>query len=186
MMKRKLKESIDISPNDLDSVINELIKMNLLNDEKYAENRIKSLKSSFVSKNSTIKKLRQEGISQEIIDRQYTLEVDEQLKIAKKRASKYQLSTKGKSLKLKKQFIMNKLLNDGFSQEIALEALNSLDFSYEVLYETDSLRLQAQKAYIKYHRKYNGSELRNKIYIYLANKGFEQEKIYALINEMEF
>ena len=81
---------------------------------------------------------------------------------------------------------MNKLLNDGFSQEIALEALNSLDFSYEVLYETDSLRLQAQKAYIKYHRKYNGSELRNKIYIYLANKGFEQEKIYALINEMEF
>lgn len=186
MMKRKLKESIDISPNDLDSVINELIKMNLLNDEKYAENRINSLKSSFVSKNSTIKKLRQEGISQEIIDRQYTLEVDEQLKIAKKRASKYQLSTKGKSLKLKKQFIMNKLLNDGFSQEIALEALNSLDFSYEVLYETDSLRLQAQKAYIKYHRKYNGSELRNKIYIYLANKGFEQEKIYALINEMEF
>lgn len=186
MMKRKLKESIDISETDLNHVIDQLIKMNLLNDEKYAENRIKSLKASFVSKNSTIKKLRAEGISQEIIDSQYTEEVDEQLKIAKKRAEKYQLSTKGKSLKLKKEYIVNKLLNDGFSLEIAKEALNSLDFSYEVLYETDVLRLHAQKAYIKYHRKYSGSSLRNKIYIYLANKGFEQEKIYALINEMEF
>ena len=186
IMKRKLSESLDISSDDLNAVISELQKMNLLNDEKYAENRINSLKASFVSKNTTIKKLRAEGISQEIIDRQYTEEIDEQLKIAKKRASKYQLSTKGKSLKLKKQYIINKLINDGFSKEVAQEALKSLDFSYEVLYEVDTLRLQAQKAYIKYHRKYDGTALRNKVFIYLSNKGFEQETIYAVINEMEF
>ena len=131
-------------------------------------------------------KLRSEGISNEIISSLYNEQQDEELKIAKKRASRYQLSTKGKSLNYKKQLIFSKLKNDGFSNEICNEAIDSLDFSYEILYEADTLRLESQKAYLKYHNKYEGSQLRNKIYIYLANKGFEQEKIYAVINEMEF
>lgn len=186
MMKRKLKEKIDINDEDLEKVITELLNMNLLNDEKYAENRINSLKASFVPKNTLIRKLRNEGISNEVITSLYNEQEDEELKIAKKRASKYQLSTKGKSLNYKKQLIFSKLKNDGFSNEICREALDSLDFSYEILYEADTLRLEAQKAYLKYHNKFEGSQLRNKIYIYLANKGFEQEKIYAVINEMEF
>ena len=186
MMKTKLKQKISISDEELNRVIEELQHINLLSDEKYAENRISSLKASFVPKNTLIRKLRSEGISNEIISSLYNEQQDEELKIAKKRASRYQLSTKGKSLNYKKQLIFSKLKNDGFSNEICNEAIDSLDFSYEILYEADTLRLESQKAYLKYHNKYEGSQLRNKIYIYLANKGFEQEKIYAVINEMEF
>lgn len=186
MMKTKLKQKISISDEELNRVIEELQHINLLSDEKYAENRISSLKASFVPKNTLIRKLRSEGISNEIISSLYNEQQDEELKIAKKRASRYQLSTRGKSLNYKKQLIFSKLKNDGFSNEICNEAIDSLDFSYEILYEADTLRLESQKAYLKYHNKYEGSQLRNKIYIYLANKGFEQEKIYAVINEMEF
>ena len=80
---------------------------------------------------------------------------------------------------------MSKLLNDGFEYNICKEAIASLDFSTSLLQEKEIIRKEANKALKKYSRKYSGTDLRNRIYISLANKGFGYDDIYALINEME-
>ena len=53
------------------------------------------------------------------------------------------------------------------------------------LQEKEIIRKEANKALKKYSRKYTGTDLRNHIYLSLANKGFGYDDIYALINEME-
>ena len=51
--------------------------------------------------------------------------------------------------------------------------------------EKDILRKEANKAKKKYEKKYEGSELRNRVYLSLVAKGFGYDNIYAIINEME-
>lgn len=94
-------------------------------------------------------------------------------------------SVNNKSLNAKKSTILAKLLNDGFNYQMAKQALATLDFSNSVLQEKELIRKEANKALKRYEKKYKDTELRNKVYLALASRGFESDDIYALINEME-
>ncbi len=94
-------------------------------------------------------------------------------------------SITNKSYNAKKTAIMAKLLNDGFDYNLAKQVMNTLDFSNSMLQEKELIRKEASKALKKYEKKFQDTELRNKIYLYLASKGFVSDDIYALINEME-
>lgn len=180
-----LQKKFSLSDLEAIQIINKLKELNLINDEKYTISRISILKESLLSKKAIFSKLVKEGISKDLIDRLYIDDQDDILK-ARKKALKYQDSIKGKSINNKKQSILVKLINDGFAIDDAKTVVGELDFSKEMLKETDLLKAEAQKAYNKYSNKYEGYELRNHIFNSLASKGFSLESIYAVINEMEY
>lgn len=185
-MKTSLKRKYDLSEEELNILINKLKENGLLDDEKYAMNRINYLSSTLLSLKAIRQKLISEGINKGIINKYLIEDVDEELEKVKRKASKYLLTIRGKSVNAKKQTILVKLVNDGFNSDTAKRAIEELDFSKDALLEDDLLKLEAEKAYLKYRKKYEGYELRNRIYNYLANKGFNLEAIYAVINEMEY
>ena len=184
-MRDYLKYKYDLNDYMLDIIINKLCEKHLLDDYRYATSKINSFRANFYSRKNMINKLEKSGISKEIIDKCLANEEDNELNNALKLANKYLNSIKNKSLSAKKKAIIAKLLNAGFSYDVANEALSYLDFSDSVLEENDILRKEASKALKKYERKYKGTDLRNKIYMSLASKGFSYDNIYALINEME-
>lgn len=183
-MADSLKQKYNLTNYQIDLVITKLKKANLLNDQIYTSSKIDLFKDSLLSKKAIYSKLIKDGIDKEIIDKYY-VEQDEFDKAFKK-ASKYQASIKNKSLNLKKQTIVSKLVNDGFSLEDAKLAINKLNFKDEIESEDDVLRKHVQKAYNRYHNKYEGYELKNHIYNYLASKGFNLDSINKVINEMEY
>ena len=184
-MKDYLNDKFDLEKEKIDELIQRLIDYNLLDDKRFAINKTNSFNASFLSTRAIKTKLKKLGIDNNIIEEVVTNNVDEELLKAEERAQKYLKMAKNKSLNHKKQTIYTKLLNDGFASDIAKEAMNILDFSSSVLMEKDILRKEANKAKKKYEKKYEGSELRNRVYLSLVAKGFGYDNIYAIINEME-
>ena len=181
-----ISKKYELSKSELDEIIKKLENSNLLNDENYTISRLSILKESLMSKRAIFKKLLKEGISKDLLEKLYTgLDEDESFK-ARKKAFKYQQTIKHKSLNAKKQAILTRLINDGFSYDLSKEAVNELDFKNEILEESELIKTEAQKAYNKYKKKYKDYELRNHIYSYLVQKGFKEENIYAAINEMGY
>ena len=138
------------------------------------------------SRRHIINTLKKNGISLEIIDDVVKLDNDAEFKKALKIATKYQNSIKDKSLNVKKQYIIKKVVNEGFDYQIALKVLESLDFSYEVYNEKTILSKETDKLYKRLSKKYSGTELRNRMYYSLISKGFSSETVYAILNEKEW
>ena len=185
-IKDAISRKFEINNDDLNSVIKKLTDANLLNDETYTITRLSILKESLLSKKAIFKKLIKEGVNKSLLEELYTGSNEDEVFKAKKKALKYQSTIKHKSLNAKKQAILTKLMNDGFSYDLSKEALNELDFKNELLEESELIKSEAQKAYNKYKKKYKDYELRNHIYSNLAAKGFKEENIYEVINEMGY
>ena len=166
-------------------IIDLLIEKGLLDDYRYALSKVTSFKANFYSRRKMSQKLIQAGINQETINNVLVDEKDNDLLACKKKAEKYLRSITNKSYNAKKTAIMAKLLNDGFDYELSKQAMSTLDFSNSILQEKELIRKEANKALKKYERKFKDTQLRNKVYLYLASKGFVSDDIYALINEME-
>lgn len=185
-MKDSLKNKYELTNYQIDCVIEKLKSNGLLNDSKYTLSRINFFKEILMSKRAIFNKLIKEGISKELIQELYVEDFENEFKNCERKALKYQETVRGKSLNAKKQTILSKLVNDGFNIEDAKTVVSKLDFAKEILIEDDLLKVEAQKAYNRYRKKYDGYELRNHVFNYLANKGFNLESIYTVINEMEY
>lgn len=185
MMYSYLYRKYQLDRDRASLIIDELIENGLLDDFQYASAKVNSLRANLYSKKKMALKLAHDGVDDEIINRVLIMQTNNELASAIKKANKYLNTITNKSFNAKKTAIMSKLLNDGFEYNVCKEAMSALDFSTCVLQEKEIIRKEANKALKKYSRKYSGTDLRNHIYLSLANKGFGYDDIYALINEME-
>ena len=185
MMYSYLYRKYQLDRDRASLIIDELIENGLLDDFQYASAKVNSLRANLYSKKKMALKLAHDGVCDEVIDRVLSIQDNNELASAIKKANKYLNTITNKSFNAKKTAIMSKLLNDGFEYNVCKEAMSALDFSTCVLQEKEIIRKEANKALKKYSRKYSGTDLRNHIYLSLANKGFSYDDIYALINEME-
>lgn len=184
-IKDYLYRKYQLNETETIEIINKLNEYGLLDDYRYALNKVSSFQNSFTSNRATKQKLKKLGISDEIIEKAVKDNDDLELNNAKHMANKYLKTIKNKSLSMKKQLIYSKLINSGFSIDVTNEAMSVLDFSESVVMEKEILLKEALKAKKKYEKKYEGTELRNRVYLSLVSKGFNYDNIYAIINEME-
>lgn len=181
-----LLNNFELPIEEVNGIIDRLEEKGLLDDYKYAINKCDSLERKLFSRRHIINTLKKNGISLEIIDDVVKLDNDAEFKKALKIATKYQNSIKDKSLNVKKQYIIKKVVNEGFDYQIAIKVLESLDFSYEVYNEKTILSKETDKLYKRLSKKYSGTELRNRMYYSLISKGFSSETVYAILNEKEW
>lgn len=184
-IKDYLYSKYELTEEEVNEIINKLNEYDLLDDYRFALNKVSSFQNNFYSTKAMKQKLRKLGISDEIIEKAVKDKDDLELTNAKHMANKYLKTIKNKSLNMKKQLIYSKLINSGFSSEVVNEAMSVLDFSESVVMEKEILLKEAIKAKKKYEKKYEGTELRNRVYLSLVSKGFSYDNIYAIINEME-
>lgn len=177
------KFSLPIS--DINKIIDKLVERSLLNDYKYALNKLASWQASLYSQKKMINKLRDDGVAIEIINKCLNQSESSESQKAYKLAFKYQQTIRNKSVLVTKNSIIQKLLRSGFTYDVVKEAVSLLDFSKEEMLEQDVLRLEAEKVCKRLQKKYQGTLLRNHLFVALAAKGFRSEAIFALINEME-
>ena len=158
----------------IDSIIDRLKEYKLLDDEKYCINKINYYNNSSLSTKQIKLKLKNDGISEELIKQH--LNTNDEMEYAKalKIASKYS-NVKSKSTSALKQSVLTKLVGNGFSYEISKRAVDSLIINNKN--ELELLRKEYDKALRKYEKKYDNYDLRNHIYAYLINKGFRSDDI---------
>ncbi|MDO4940205.1 MAG: RecX family transcriptional regulator [Erysipelotrichaceae bacterium] len=170
-----LKTKFKLDVNQIDNILNKLIQYNLIDDNRYCINRINYLNSSLYSYKNIKAKLLKEGITEDIINTNLSLDKDNELNKAIQLANKYIRTINNKSFYAKKQSIMNKLVSNGYNYDIVNDVVDKLEFTIDN--EEELLKKQYSKAYSKYSKKYSDYDLSKRIISSLLSKGFKIEDI---------
>lgn len=171
-----------------DEVIEKLKDMNLLNDLELAK--------SYVRTSANINRKGPRNIQNELF-RKYGVDENMQLDALEEYPADQQLenaihlgnkkikqSKKNSSFDTKnkvKQFLMQK----GYDKDIIDEAIDLLDYEKSEDEEWEALLKQANKAWRRYSRKFQGNERNQKVKTNLYQKGFPGNLINQYIEEME-
>ena len=174
-LKRKLNS------DEVNKIIDKLIQYNLLDDEKYCIERINYLNEQLFSIKQIKNKIKNEGISNELIEKYIVSDSNKEYEKINKLVNKYLNTIKNKSLNAKKQLILNKVVNLGFNYDDVKMAIDSLNIKVDNEYEL--LKKEYLKIKNKYQRKYESYDLKYRISGYLMNKGFKLEDINKVMEE---
>ena len=172
----------ELNEDDINNIINKLIDYNLLNDDDYCINRINSLNNNNHSYDDIKYRLIKDGIDIDIIEKYLYYDNKNEYDKALNLFNKYNKTITNKSLKLKKQNILQKLINSGFHYDLAKNIIDNNDVFVEN--ELELLKKQYLSLYNRYSKKYDAYELRNRIYNNLLSKGYKTDDIKSVMEEL--
>ena len=179
-MYLKLKNKED-NHQAIIKVINKLKESDLLDDQAYMEDLIAWDDERKFGQNKIIEHLRREGIPDSVIAKAHFSRSNE-LKKAKGLIPKLESKYRRYATENRKKHIYQALLAQGFDYEVAKAALNDVkeDKPKE---EQAKLLNDLKKIKSRYSKKYEGYELRQKIYTALASKGYKHSDIKLVMEK---
>lgn len=179
-MRRYLKIEHQLDELDCENLIDVLKQKGYLNDQKFIEAKLDSVKYSLYGKAKIKRKLLSKGLDEDLIDEALSHYDDSQESLkAYNVALKLMKSIKGKSISMTKLTIIRKLIESGFSRDVASSAVEELDFTNEN--EEEALNKTLKKAYQLYAKE-ERNQRNYKIVRYCMQKGFAKEDI---MNKLE-
>lgn len=172
--KDKNKESVQL-------VINRLKENDLLDDKALMEDLIAWDNERLFGKNKIIKHLKNQGIPESLINKVYFGPSNE-LKKAKRLIPKLNKKYSRYAFNNMKKHVYQALLAQGFTSEVAYEAIESIKDS-NPKEEKSKLLNDYKKIKKRYEMKYDGYQLKQKIYAALINKGYKSSEIRKVLED---
>ena len=174
----KYISSLNASEIDKKNTIKKLKEIGYINDYNYAYSYTQDRINLSTDGPLKIRKsLEENDIKEEIID-EVINSIDRKIILDK---IKKLIEKKSKNSKytgyILKQKITSDLIYLGYSKELILEVIDSLE-----LKNSASISKEYEKLYKKISQKYDGSELKNKIKTKLYQKGFSIDEINHILN----
>jgi 1,2-diacylglycerol 3-alpha-glucosyltransferase len=174
-MRRYFISECQLDELDCENLILSLEKKGYLNDQKYVESKMMSVSFSLMGKEKIRRKLSTKGLDENLIQEALSqFDDQEESQKAKTVALKLMNTIKGKSISMKKLTIFRKLIDSGFSKDIATDAIEGLDFTEEN--EAEALMKTVRKANNLYAKE-EPEQRQYKIVRYCMQKGFKKEDI---------
>jgi regulatory protein len=174
----------------IERAIKELTELRLINDDAYAESFVRGRVLAEKYGPYTIQqKLLQKGIARDLIQQKLTEVYPEEQQIASatKLAKKLaQAKFDRLPLKMLKLKIQQSLVSKGFSFSIAAIALDELALEADEENEQSLVSQEADKAYNRFSKRYEGYELKQRVSQALARKGFDWDDISATLRNFDF
>ncbi|VTS18202.1 regulatory protein RecX [Streptococcus porcinus] len=173
----------EIDKITIDQIINDLEENNWINDTKYIEAYLRqNILSGDRGPHVLKQKLLQKGISPSLIDQHLTNYDYSPLveKLVKKLLSKYQGKLPEKALKDK---ITQSIITKGFSYDLAKSALGHLELEQDQELSNHLLTKELTKQHRKFSKKWDGYELRQRLFQALYRKGFDSDAINQALRE---
>ena len=166
------------------SVISKLKENDLLDDKAYMEDLIAWDEERGFGKNKIIKHLKDQGIADSTISKAHFSRSNE-LKKAKGLVPKLERKYIRYAFNNKKKHVYQALLGQGFDYEVAKEAVELVKGDSPRL-EKEKLINDYKKALLRLENKYEGYQLKQKVYAYLFNKGYKYEDIKKVLDVEDF
>ena len=166
------------------SVINKLKENDLLDDKAYMEDLIAWDDERGFGKNKTIKHLKDQGIPDNLITKAHFSHSNE-LKKAKGLVPKLDRKYLRYAFNNKKKHVYQALLAQGFDYDVAKEATELVKGDSPRL-EKEKLINDYKKVYRRFENKYEGYQLKQKIYAALISKGYKGKDIRLILEEYDY
>ena len=185
--ERKMYDKLKAKEEDkkaIWAVINKLKSNGLLDDEAYMLDLIKWDDQRKFGKSKIIKHLKDQGIPDNIISKAKFSSSNE-LKKAKVLLPKLDKKYSRYAYESKKKHIYQAYLSQGFNHDIAREVVNDLKKQNNKV-EQDLLKKDYEKIKNRYEKKYEGYQLKQKIYAALINKGYKYQEIRKILEDFTY
>ena len=184
-LRQYLKNQRVLEEAEIEQILTDLTHKGYLNDYQYMMNKIEKMQYSLKSKGKIIQSLVDKGVSHEEVARALDNYDDSQESAkAVKLAEKLKSTVKDKSLSMKRKVIAQKLVRQGFESNVAYHASEAVEFEDED--DKNALQKTMMKAIRTNQRKYQGTQLRNRVIHACIKKGFKSSDVLSLIDEMEW
>ncbi len=181
-----LTQNTDCDIHIINRIVEKLEKKGYINDERFCEDQINSLKAALNGKDKIIRTLTKKGIPYEMIEEKLTERKDDEEENAYAYANKILSSCKNDSVKKTQNYVYTRLISRGYRYDLASKVSNKLDYTNIETKELDNLYKCVTKAKKRYERKYQGNDLRNHVFRYCMAQGYSTEDIYVTMDEMEW
>ena len=184
--ERKLIEKLkakDDNWNAIKGVIAKLKENDLLDDKALMEDLIIWDDERKFGKNKTIKHLKDQGIPDNIIAKAHFSNSNE-LKKAKSLLPKLDKKYAKYAYESKKKHIFNALISQGYEIDIARQVIGDTKKDNPKK-EKEKLTNDFIKIKRRYENKYDGYELKKRIYAALVNKGYRHSEIKTVLEDYQ-
>lgn len=180
VMREKLYAK-ETSVENTNKIINILKKNDLIDDNALCYDLIEYFNEKNYGKNKIVNELLDKGIFMETI-KKYSFPASKEKAKAKNQVIKLEKKYQKLSYENKRKHIYNSLLSLGFDNDIANQALvNIKEFNQKD--ESEKLNKDFEKIYRRLSSRYEGKELREKLYVSLRNKGYRNNDAKRIIGE---
>ncbi len=171
---------LGLSIDEAQAIVKALEESHLLDDEQYAYDKAQVWHSYGQSSCQIENKLKKAGVQQEYIDQACAC-LDEKVELnnALQVAQRLKSTVKGQSNRLKRQSIINKLINKGYSMDVAKQAGEQIELDDD---EEQALSMTIKKAY-RLYASYEGKKKKEKIRLYCLRKGFYSSQIDEMMEK---
>ena len=178
----KIREKLylkEATKEDVDLVVISLKKAHLLNDKEFVISYIEYGNNQGYGKNKIIAKLLEKGVFKENIDLNL-FDDKEEIKKARSWLTRLEKRYDKYPYQAKKEHVVAFLVNQGFDIDIARKVGEEISPSNEKD-ELRKIKVDYSKVYNQYKRRYEGRELKDKIFQALKRKGYKTNLIYQML-----
>ena len=185
--ERKMYDKLKAKENDkktIYAVISKLKGNGLINDEMLMMDLVNWDNQRNLGKNKIIKHLKDQGIPDNIIAKAIFPSSNE-LKKAKALLPKLDKKYSRYAYEIKKKHIYSALISQGYDMDIARQVIGDTKKD-QPKKEKEKLVNDYQKIKRRYMNKYEGYELKKRIYAALMNKGYKSNEIKTVLEDMDY
>lgn len=185
--ERKLIEKLKAKDNNktaISGVVSKLKENNLLDDKALMEDLIAWDDERNFGHNRIIKHLKDQGIPDNLVIKAH-FPVSNELKKAKALLPKLDKKYAKYAFESKKKHIFNALIAQGYEIEVAKQVVG-LAKKDQPKKEKEKLMNDFLKIKHRYENKYEGYELKKRIYAALVNKGYKYNEIKTVLEDIDY
>ena len=184
-IRHLMYEDFELNKGQVDKIINKLKRYGFIDDVRYIKEFHERSNRKYWGYNKVKSKLVDVRISSKLISEHLIYNYQQQLDLATNFLNKEVKKIKNKTQKQVKNKLYSKLQYRGFKNDVIKAAVDKIEIAYDQKLEEKLLKKDFDKAYRRYRKKAEGYELRNKVFAFLARRGFRFEDINKMLDEME-
>lgn len=184
-IRHLLYEDFDLIKPDVDKIINKLKRYDFINDQRYTEDFIEQSRLKYHGHQKIKSELIDVRINSDILDdlMPYDFKIDYNL--AFEYADKIKDTIRQKTKVQVENSIRQKLSYRGFKADVIGSVISDIELDYNYDLEKVLIQKDFEKSLKRYSRKYEGYNLRVKLFTFLSTKGYRYEMINEILDEME-
>lgn len=185
-MSEYLKEKLVITQEQVDVVIDLLEKRRFINDERYFKDKIMYHREQLRGNQWIVDDLSKRGYTtMDILNEVESEDSEVYLQRGVARAERFLSGLKGGSKIQRIHKLKQHLQRQGFESEVIRDIQNHAEDEYEVDDERYSLEKIMTKAFIRYLRRYDEKEARQKTIKHATSKGYRYDMVIEVMEDIE-
>ena len=181
-IRNHMYDDFELIKPDVDKIVEKLIRYGFIDDERYTEDFIEMSHAKEHGYNKVKSGLIDVRINSSIIENYLHYDFKAEYDRAYHFASRAAKTIRNKNVQQTKNSLRQKLLYRGYSNEIVNSVVNDLDISVDEDLEMKLLEKDFTRVLRRYERRYEGYDLRVRLFNYLASRGYTYGDINDLLD----